>query len=214
MLLILKFVAFAGLNLAPIAKILPGKILIQMLEVSIAQTFGSKILDTITSELDGRMKEMVTGDRNYQFGDITSKALTGKKGYRFGDITRKALTGDKDYQFGDITRKAVLGKKDYEFGDLTRTAFAKLSGKQGAESSSNEKPKAKTTTDKPSSGDAMDAIVVTPDALDALVKWDQKYLLSSSTADSKDDDPTQEALLVTKEIQQWDEELRQSSKKE
>ena len=34
---------------------------------------------------------MVTGDRNYVFGDITRKALLGKKDYEFGDVTRSML---------------------------------------------------------------------------------------------------------------------------
>lgn len=99
-MLVIKIVAFAGLNFVPIAKILPGKVLIDILEVSIAQTMGEKVVGTITTELDQRMKEMVTGDKDYQFGDITKKALTGDKSYKFGDITRQALLGKKDYEFG------------------------------------------------------------------------------------------------------------------
>jgi hypothetical protein len=39
------------------------------------------------------MKEMVTGDRNYQIGDLTKRAVarwTGKE-YEFGDVTKTIL---------------------------------------------------------------------------------------------------------------------------
>jgi hypothetical protein len=77
----------------------------------------------------------ISGDKDYQFGDITKGALgkmAGKSAdeYQFGDITKGALgkmagKSADEYQFGDIT-KGALGKMagksadEYQFGDITR----------------------------------------------------------------------------------------------
>ena len=95
LVLFLKIVATIGINITPVASALPMKVLLQLmnltLEASIAQSVGDKVVTAITTEIDGRMKEMVTGDRNYQLGDITKRTIsnwTGKEGYEVGDITK------------------------------------------------------------------------------------------------------------------------------
>lgn len=97
LLLFLKIVATIGINIQPVTSVLPLKVLTDLLnmvmEASIAQTVGERVATAITGEIDARMKEMVTGDRNYQLGDITKRSLekwTGKE-YEFGDITKTLL---------------------------------------------------------------------------------------------------------------------------
>ncbi len=98
LLLFLKIVATIGINIQPVTSVLPLKVLTDLLnmvmEASIAQTVGERVATAITSEIDARMKEMVTGDRNYQLGDITKRSLakwTGKENYEIGDITKTLL---------------------------------------------------------------------------------------------------------------------------
>ena len=96
--LFLKIVATIGINLQPVTSVLPLRVLTELLnmtmEASIAQTVGNKVVTAITGEIDGRMKEMITGDRNYQLGDITKRSVSkwmGKENYEDGDITKIAL---------------------------------------------------------------------------------------------------------------------------
>ena len=112
-MLVLKIIAIVGANFQPIAAVLPMKVLLEMVEVSLAQDLSSKVVEMLTSEVDGRMKEMVMGDKDYKLGDLTKKALTGSKDYQLGDFTKSVLQQmtSKDYQFGDITRN-LLKKGD------------------------------------------------------------------------------------------------------
>ncbi|OEU16021.1 hypothetical protein FRACYDRAFT_261079 [Fragilariopsis cylindrus CCMP1102] len=94
LLLFIKVVATIGINLTPVARILPVKVLLQLLNVSleanIAQRVGDKMISSLTNEIDSRMKEFVTGNREYQLGDYTSNIIskwTGKEKYEFGDLT-------------------------------------------------------------------------------------------------------------------------------
>ena len=98
LLLFLKIVATIGINIQPVTSVLPLKVLTDLLnmvmEASIAQSVGERVATAITNEIDARMKEMVTGDRNYQLGDITKRSLakwTGKENYEIGDITKTLL---------------------------------------------------------------------------------------------------------------------------
>lgn len=98
LVLLLKIAATIGVNLQPVASVLPMKVLMDLLnlslEASIAQTVGEKVIRSITNEIDARMKEMVTGDRNYKVGDFTKRIVnrwTGKEAYEFGDVTKNIL---------------------------------------------------------------------------------------------------------------------------
>lgn len=96
--LFLKIVATIGINLQPVTTSLPLKVLLELLnmtmEASVAQSVGERVVSSITTEIDGRMKELVTGDRNYKLGDFSNRALLkwmGKDSYEFGDITKTYL---------------------------------------------------------------------------------------------------------------------------
>mmetsp|Transcript_28824 Transcript_28824/g.78099 ORF Transcript_28824/g.78099 Transcript_28824/m.78099 type:complete len:324 (-) Transcript_28824:252-1223(-) len=119
LLLFLKIVATIGINLQPVTSVLPLRVLTELLnmtmEASIAQSVGERVVSTITNEIDGRMKELVTGDRNYEAGDFTKKAVskwTGKDGYQFGDVTKtimdKRAAAAQDGQAGNENSSSVL----------------------------------------------------------------------------------------------------------
>jgi hypothetical protein len=87
--------------------------------------------------------QSLTGDGQYQFGDLSKKALselTGKdfasrnstEQYEFGDISKKvvsqagkAVTGDEKYQFGDLT-KGFLSDWDSSLEDWKGQALNEL----------------------------------------------------------------------------------------
>lgn len=126
--LFLKIIALVGVNLQPVVAILPVKVVVQLLEGSVAQQLSEKVVNTLTTEVDGRMKEFVTGDRDYNVGDFTKQALTGSKEYKFGDLTKNAVknvTGKDSYQFGDISRKFLdrRNKRGNNNGDSSSSKY-------------------------------------------------------------------------------------------
>ena len=84
-----------GASFTPIARLLPVKVLLEVLNVGLAQDVGAKVMGGVARSLDERFKTAITGDANYQLGDKTkdqlSKSLsrfTGKDSYSFGDISQ------------------------------------------------------------------------------------------------------------------------------
>ena len=84
-----------GASFTPIARLLPVKVLLEVLNVGLAQDVGAKVMGGVAKSLDERFKTAITGDANYQLGDKTkdqlSKSLskfTGKDSYSFGDISQ------------------------------------------------------------------------------------------------------------------------------
>lgn len=89
--MLFKILLSIGASVSPVAGALPAKILIELLNVSIASQLGDKAVGALSSELDRRMKEAVTGNPEYQLGDFTKKQLMkfiNKDEYSFGDITK------------------------------------------------------------------------------------------------------------------------------
>jgi hypothetical protein len=145
--LFLRIVALVGVNMQPVAMILPLKVVVELLEVGVAQQLSDKVIKTLTSEVDSRMKEFVTGDKDYKIGDFTKKAVTGSKDYQFGDLTKNAI-------------KNVDGKGTYQFGDITRKF---LNQRQG---SNNES----------SNGAGTKLLDIDAETEQALEDWDKEYL--------------------------------------
>jgi len=89
----------AGLN--PISGFLPVKLLIDLLNASILSEMGEKLIGAISLELDKRFKKFLTGDPEYQMGDLAKKSILkfiGKEDgtYEFGDISRTVLSSIDD----------------------------------------------------------------------------------------------------------------------
>jgi hypothetical protein len=97
-ILLLKILLALGSGLSPVASFLPAKLLIELLDYSILGDLSNKIIEAASKELDRRFKKSITGDENYQLGDLSKKAImkyVGKETYSLGDITRKALEDKK-----------------------------------------------------------------------------------------------------------------------
>ena len=134
-----------GASFLPIARLLPVKLLLEVLNFGLAQDIGSKVTGAVAKSLDERFKEAITGDAKYQLGDASKKQLssalskfTGKESYSFGDIsqlvaTRLSETSDDKSDGIKATTKAVnavleelanddaLAKWDKKFVDETNT---------------------------------------------------------------------------------------------
>ena len=83
-----------GAGLTPVAGFFPVKILIELLNYSILQDVGGRVVGALAQELDRRVKSAITGDSEYQLGDITKKEIlkyVNKDEYAFGDITKTIL---------------------------------------------------------------------------------------------------------------------------
>ena len=90
----IKIIVTVGANFTPIGAYLPGKLLIELLDYSLAQELGGRVVSTLTLELDRRVKGAITGDENYQIGDLTKKSILhfiNKEEYSFGDITKTVV---------------------------------------------------------------------------------------------------------------------------
>mmetsp|Transcript_9402 Transcript_9402/g.20354 ORF Transcript_9402/g.20354 Transcript_9402/m.20354 type:complete len:318 (-) Transcript_9402:3093-4046(-) len=167
--LFLKIVATIGINLSPVTSILPLKVLTELLnltmEASVAQAVGQKAMSAITNEIDGRMKEFVTGDRNYQAGDFAKKSLakwTGKESYDVGDITKTFLA------------KKAAALESEAIGGNTSDGLELFSSESESDVLEEwDKKLLKSRQEQKGSGSTKD---------DASYRdWDEKFLASSST---------------------------------
>ena len=166
--LFLRIVATIGINLQPVATFLPMKVLMQLLnltmEASIAQTVSEKVVTAITGEIDARMKEMLTGDRNYQLGDITKRSLskwTGKEDYEVGDITKTILD-----------KRAAAKSEGSSEKDETLELFASKSEEELLEEWDSKL--LKDRREKEGLGEMKDD--------EQYQDWDEKFLSSSSAS--------------------------------
>jgi hypothetical protein len=94
LLLLLKLILTVGIQFQPIARILPVKALVQMLNLSMSQKLGDRVQHILSQELDKRMNEMMlSGNANVK-QEFTRQAILkfiGKDTYQFGDITKSML---------------------------------------------------------------------------------------------------------------------------
>jgi hypothetical protein len=64
-----------GVGLSPVARFLPAKLLLEMIQFSLAEEVGGRLMGSLTKVLDERFKETILGDKNYRLGDKTKQAV-------------------------------------------------------------------------------------------------------------------------------------------
>jgi hypothetical protein len=99
--LLTKTLLSLGISFNPIASFLPMKILIDLLNYSILGDFSGKVIESISIEVDKRMKKAIVGDANYQIGDLTKREILkyiGKEEYSFGDISKRVMETMDEYE--------------------------------------------------------------------------------------------------------------------
>lgn len=90
--LLLKLVISIGIQFPPLAKLLPLKVLVQLLNLSMSQQLSERIQHVLTQELDKRVREMFLSKTGETTQAVTKKAIlkfTGRDDYSVGDITKR-----------------------------------------------------------------------------------------------------------------------------
>lgn len=64
-----------GGGLSPVARFLPAKLLLEMMQFGLAEEVGGRLTGALSKTLDERFKETITGDPNYRLGDKTKQAI-------------------------------------------------------------------------------------------------------------------------------------------
>ena len=132
-IMILKAISAMGVGMSSVGGLLPAKVLIDLLEFSLLNDIGNKFVSFLTGELDRRMKKALTGNADYQLGDITKAGFLKfieKDTYEFGDISRtiqqKMNDGQKDVKILD---KSSALDVEFEQWDEALWKEDKLPGK-------------------------------------------------------------------------------------
>ena len=148
------------------ATALPVKVLLELLEVSMASSVSEDLTSMLTNEINNRMKEFVTGDKNYQFGDLTKKFLMGQRNHEV-DLSQEVL--------GKVTGKEVIA-----FTDLSKNLILLMAGRNIRDD--GEKLEDKATIREPEKGneerEKLSATNLERAALEEFEEWEKKYLAS------------------------------------
>lgn len=123
--LALRVLLAAGFSVLPVAHLLPVQALFSLVELGLAKDMGGRLLEVLATTVDSRMKEALTGNANYQLGDLTKDRLrkglasfTGKDTYQVGDILR-AIQGREESKTKDSSRNRLAFDQDL-LSDLTK----------------------------------------------------------------------------------------------
>eukprot|EP00551_Chaetoceros_affinis_P010495 CAMPEP_0203666938 /NCGR_PEP_ID=MMETSP0090-20130426/3866_1 /ASSEMBLY_ACC=CAM_ASM_001088 /TAXON_ID=426623 /ORGANISM="Chaetoceros affinis, Strain CCMP159" /LENGTH=396 /DNA_ID=CAMNT_0050530951 /DNA_START=103 /DNA_END=1293 /DNA_ORIENTATION=+ len=133
--ILIKVLVSFGVGLSPVASFLPVKLLVDLLNYSIAGDLGTRVTSAISLELDRRMKKAITGNEDYKLGDATKGAIlkyTGRDEYTFGDITKTVVESVNEY---DRQQKKIaeLNEK-IKNGGSTSTTTTTSGGTNSSES--------------------------------------------------------------------------------
>ena len=82
-------------TLSPVASLLPIRYLLELVNLGLAQEASGRLVGVLAEFLDRRVKHALTGNEQYQLGDLTKQRLLDA-------IT--SWTGQPDYQVGDIVK--------------------------------------------------------------------------------------------------------------
>mmetsp|Transcript_18917 Transcript_18917/g.24813 ORF Transcript_18917/g.24813 Transcript_18917/m.24813 type:complete len:308 (+) Transcript_18917:71-994(+) len=130
MMLLFKVLVSFGVGLNPIASALPAHFMLEMLNYSIGQEVGGRVLEAVSVSVDQRFKEALTGDSQYKLGDVTKREMMkfiGKEDgeYEFGDIT-KTVAKQLEEKKKDGTNMKEFGVADTTTLTLDADLFAEL----------------------------------------------------------------------------------------
>jgi len=96
--MVLKGLAIVGASLSPVSGLFPVKVLVDLLNFSLANDAMGKVSSALAVELDKRVKGALLGDRDYKLGDATKRTIAGAV---------QGFTGKESYEFGDLTKRVV-----------------------------------------------------------------------------------------------------------
>jgi len=96
--MLLKALAIFEASISSVSGFLPVKLIIDLLNFSLANDVAGRVSSALAIELDKRLKGALLGDENYKLGDATKRTIANAV---------KAYTGKDEYSFGDITNTVV-----------------------------------------------------------------------------------------------------------
>jgi hypothetical protein len=146
------------------ATALPVKVLLELLEVSMASSVSEDLTSMLTNEVNNRMKEFFTGDRSYQFGDLTKKLLLGQRN-REVDLTQEVL--------GKVTCNEVV-----EFSDLSKNLVLLMAERKRHDGGEEVKDMVTTRDSEKEENATYSAPNLETAALKEFEEWEKKYLAS------------------------------------
>jgi hypothetical protein len=172
--------------LPPVAASLPVKVLMELVELSMAQSVSQEVTGILTNEVDQRMKQFFVGDKAYQLG------------VGLGDMTKKMLV-EKGHVVGEVAKHAggKISEKDvFEFGDLTSKLWERFTARSEDQKKGNDETS--NSASNPTGDTSSVLSTMGESALDAFEAWDKQSLAAHNKADEHSSD---------KYFQQWDEAL-------
>lgn len=127
-----------GASFTPIAQLLPVKILLEILNVGLAQDVGGKVMGGVANTLDERFKSAITGDAKYQMGDMTKKQLssalakfTGQESYTFGDISKTVAARVEEMESAEKSGENSAVKSQTATTESAIVLFEELTKNEG-----------------------------------------------------------------------------------
>lgn len=134
-ILLLKILLALGATLGPLTQLLPFTFLVEVLNLSLEQKVGGKILEVLSKTLDSRLvASLFTGDDKNLIGDVVKRSVlggvlqfTGKSDYEPGDIQRTVQQrGQQDGEDGSEVMRLELEDVAAEFEEWDRQFVERL----------------------------------------------------------------------------------------
>ncbi|KAL7473670.1 hypothetical protein ACHAXS_014159 [Conticribra weissflogii] len=95
--LLLKALALFEASISPVAGFMPVKLLIELLNFSIANDVAGRVSWVLAMELDRRLKKSLLGNENYQLGDATKQAISSAVAAYTGKGTGRFMSSLEHY---------------------------------------------------------------------------------------------------------------------
>ena len=148
LILLLKLVLTVGVSFQPIARMLPIRTLVQMLDLSVSQRLADRVKFLLANELDTRVKDMVAENMQRHFARQAIRAFTGKEEYVFGDIARSLLrndSGNREFTMDEQGKRELKqwddGRRGVSIRPLVDRKIKSSSSSPSSSSSSESKKK-------------------------------------------------------------------------
>ena len=196
LMLLFKVLLAVGVSIAPVTMTLPASVLLEMLNVSLEQRLGGKLVETLASSVDARITAAFTVDDKQQLGDFAKRTLaesilkfTGKVSYEEGDIKRAVETEEEkilncenqqsnsssSISSNSTPKRLELPTDDADFDEWDRLFRERYPGFQLAVTESLEL----ATVSNKSQGTPMDGSLRTQDLdkkiANELEEWDRMF---------------------------------------
>jgi hypothetical protein len=124
--LLLKALAVFEASISPLAGLFPVKLLIELLNFSLANDVVGRVSSALAMELDRRLKKEILGGENYVLGDLLRELLPMLLGLLLGKVCLKLVISkclSLDFAIQYIS-------DSYSFGDVTKTVISSIKSNQ------------------------------------------------------------------------------------